>query len=125
MRTVLQQGQIVRATIPDPQGRNWKRRPVVIVSDNDRIAAGEIDVIAITTQVGSFAPEVSVALPWQRGGHPRTTLNQRGEAICVWTARVPAGEVEPPVGRVPLAEMTRILAILADLQAPPLPTAAP
>jgi mRNA-degrading endonuclease toxin of MazEF toxin-antitoxin module len=116
---VLQQGQIVRAMIPDPQGRNWKRRPVVIVSDDTRIAAGEIDVIAITTQAGSFPSEVSVPLPWQRGGHPRTTLNQRGEAICVWTARVTAEDVEPPVGRVPLAEMTRILTILADLQAPP------
>lgn len=119
MNAALQQGQIVRATIPDPQGRNWKRRPVVIFSDAEAIAAGEIDVIAITTQVDSFPPEVSVSLPWQRGGHPRTTLNQRGEAICVWTARVSAGDVEPPVGRVPLAEMTRILTILADLKAPP------
>jgi mRNA-degrading endonuclease toxin of MazEF toxin-antitoxin module len=117
----LQQGQIVRATIPDPQGRNWKRRPVVIFSDAEAIAAGEIDVIAITTQVGSFPPEVSVPIPWQRGGHPRTTLTQPNEAICVWTARISAADVEAPKGRVPLAEMTRILAILANLQAPPQP----
>lgn len=121
MNATLQQGQIVRATIPDPQGRNWKRRPVVIISDDDQIAAGEIDVIAITTQVGSFPSEVSVPLPWQRGGHPRTTLNQPNEAICVWIARVTASDVETPKGRVPIAEMTRILVIVSALQAPPPP----
>lgn len=121
MSVALQQGQIVRATIADPQGRNWKRRPVVIFSDAEAIAAGEIDVIAITTQVGSFPPEVSVPIPWQRGGHPRTTLNQPNEAICAWTARISSSDVEPPKGRVPLAEMNRILAILANLQAPPSP----
>ena len=72
MSAALQQGQIVRATIPAPQGRNWKRRPVVIVSETAAIAAGgEIAVIAITTQVGTFPPEVSVALSGQRGGYPR------------------------------------------------------
>ena len=131
MNAALQQGQIVRVAMPDPQGRNWKRRPVVIYTPTDEIAAdGMIDVVAITTQVGTFPPEVSVPLPWQRGGHPRTTLTQRNEAICTWTGRVPITDAEPPIGRVPLAELTRILAILTSFLSPPVsppppPPAAP
>jgi len=119
----LRQGQIVRATIADPQGGNPKRRPVVIVSETAAIVAGgEVVVIAITTQVGSFPAEVSVALPWHRGGHPRTTLTQRGEAICTWQTGVPVDDVEAPVGRVPVPEMSRIMEILAALNATPPPT---
>lgn len=116
----LLQGSIVRAEIPDPQGRNLKLRPVLIYTPTDEIdPTGFIDVVAITTQVGSFPQDVSVPIPWQRGGHPRTTLNQPNEAICVWVARIPTGTVQTPVGRVPLKEMTQILCVLFRFQAPP------
>lgn len=110
---ILQQGQIVWATMPDPQGRNAKTRPALVYTPTAEITSdGFLDLVAITSQVGSFPPDVSVPLPWQRGGHRRTTLYQPSEAICTWVARVPVAEVRNTSGRVPLAEMTHILTIL-------------
>jgi mRNA-degrading endonuclease toxin of MazEF toxin-antitoxin module len=120
------QGSIVRAAIADPQGGNVKLRPVLIYTPTDEIEpTGLIDVVAITTQIGSFPADVSVQIPWQRGGHPRTTLNQPNEAVCIWAARIPTTSVLPPVGRVPLLEMTQILSILLRLQQPPTTPATP
>jgi hypothetical protein len=92
----------------------------VIYTPTDEIdPAGMIDVVAITTQIGSFPADVSVPLPWMRGGHPKTTLNQPNEAICLWIARIPTSIVQPPVGRVPVKEMAQILFTLNQLAQPP------
>ena len=45
-------GRIVQVEVLDPQGRNPKVRPAVIVTPDEAIDPdGEIDVVAITTQL--------------------------------------------------------------------------
>jgi mRNA-degrading endonuclease toxin of MazEF toxin-antitoxin module len=64
-------GRIVWVELLDPQGRNPKCRPAVIVSpDADIRAAGEVWLVGISTQLDEAAPEAQVELPWHRGRHP-------------------------------------------------------
>jgi len=102
--------------LPDPQGRNPKIRPAVIVTPTDAILPeGTIDVVAVTTQIDQSPAEVSVSLPWHRNGHPRTKLRRRNVADCSWRAQMPVLMVQSEAGQVPVAEMNRILQILAIL----------
>ncbi len=84
--SVLRQGRIVYVPMLDPQGRNRKHRPGLIVTPDDLIrAGGPVRVVAITGTVGMSPAEVSVALDWHRSGHPRTRLSRPCEAICSWS----------------------------------------
>jgi mRNA-degrading endonuclease toxin of MazEF toxin-antitoxin module len=59
----------------DPQSRNRKCRPAVIVTpDADIQADGEVWIVAITTTLSAAPAEDQVELPWDRRGHPRTGL---------------------------------------------------
>ena len=112
MTAPLRPGQIVWVTLPDPQGRNPKTRPAAVCSVS---ATGVVGVVAITSQIGRAPPEVTVPVPWQRNGHPRTKLRRPSEAICSWAATVPAASVQATTGRVPLTEMNLIAEILKRL----------
>ncbi len=118
----LQQGQIVWATLPDPAGRNAKDRPAVITTPTAEIAEfGTVELVAITSRTGDAPAEVSVPIPWMRGGHPRTKLNRESVAICSWYFAVAVDDVRPTAGRAPLGELARILSILTALKAEPPP----
>lgn len=116
MAAPLQQGRIVWVEVLDPQGRNPKVRPAVVLTPTAEIAAdGEIVVAAITSQIDQSPPEVTVELPWHRDGHPRTRLNRRAAAVCTWLVAVPASAVESVGGVVPFKPMARILEIVRSL----------
>ena len=97
--------QIVWVTILDPHGTNPKLRPAVIHSITDD---GMATVIAITSLTGGAPAETSVAIPWQRNGHPRTKLKKSSVAVCTWIDRVPMAAIQPTAGRVPMAAMQGI-----------------
>src|SRR5438552_7296188 len=81
----LCRGRIVWVQLPDPQGRNPKCRPAVVVTpDADIRADGEVWVVAISTQLDQAPAEAQVELPWDRRGHPRTGLRERSAAVCTW-----------------------------------------
>ena len=81
----LSRGRIVWVELLDPQGRNPKCRPAVIVTpDADIRADGEVWIVAISTQLDEAAAEDQVELPWDRRGHPRTGLRERCAAVCTW-----------------------------------------
>ncbi len=120
MTTPLQQGRIVWVELLDPQGRNPKVRPAVILTATPEIRDdGEVVVAAVTTQLDMAPAEVCVELPWQRGGHPRTKLNSRNVAVCTWLVTISVNIIQGTAGVVPLTQMTRILDIVRDLNTPP------
>lgn len=112
-------GRIVWAEFPDPQGRNPKCRPAVIISSDDEIQTGaDVWVVAITTRVDQ-APDVEVALPWHAQGHPRTGLNERCVAVCSWRVRIPVTSIQGYAGVVPGKQLLQILGLVGPLPASP------
>jgi len=80
-----ERGRIVWVELPDPQGRNAKHRPVVILTATEEIKPGEPIVgVAISTTIDPAFPEAHVEIPWHRSGHPKTGLSKRSAAVCTW-----------------------------------------
>ena len=120
MSSPLQQGRIVWVELLDPQGRNPKRRPAVVLTPTAEIHAdGEVVVAALSSQIDQSPPDVSVPVPWQPGGHPRTKLNRRNVIVCNWLVTLPVAALQDDDidGIVPFAEMARVLEIVRSLQA--------
>ena len=79
----LCRGRIVWVELLDPQGRNPKRRPAVVITpDPDIRDDSEVLVVAISSQTDEAPNEVLVELPWDRQGHTRTQLKERCAAVC-------------------------------------------
>src|SRR2546430_9467456 len=96
---------------PDPQGRNPKRRPAVLVTpDVDIRADGDVWVVAISTQLDEAPAETQVELPWERQGHPRTRLKERCAAVCTWMEKVKVASIKEHAGIVPGRQLLDILA---------------
>jgi mRNA-degrading endonuclease toxin of MazEF toxin-antitoxin module len=115
----LQQGRIVWVELFDPQGRNPKIRPAVILTSTPEIKQdGEVVVAALSSQVDQSPPEVSVELPWHRDGHPRTKLNRRNVVVCSWLSTIPVNSIDSTNlgGIVPFAQMAKILEIVQSLR---------
>jgi len=112
-------GRIVWVELTDPQGRNPKTRPAVIVTATGDIKPdGTVVVVAVSSQVDASPPDVQVELPWANGGHPRTRLKERCAAVCTWLAEVPVSAIQRYGGTVPAAQMLRIIALLESLEEP-------
>ncbi len=123
--SVPQRGRIVWVEIPDPQGRNPKCRPAIIVSANPSIIVAdpdcEIHVVGITSQVDTVSGEDGVSLPWHRDRRQgRTGLTTPSVAVFSWLERVRIRDIQDFAGTVPLQQMVMILdAIRFRLPAPP------
>jgi mRNA-degrading endonuclease toxin of MazEF toxin-antitoxin module len=103
----------------DPQGRNPKCRPAVIVTPDAEIQPdGAVWVVGITTQLDEAPAEVQVELPWHRGGHPRTGLKERCAAVCTWMEKVNVSAIQGFAGVVPGRQL---LDILSRIKPPELP----
>lgn len=119
MPSPLQQGRIVWVELLDPQGRNPKRRPAVVLTPTAEIRSdAEVVVAALSSQIDQSPPDVSVPVPWHRDGHPRTKLNRRNVVVCTWLVALPVASIQPDDigGIVPFAEMARVLEIVRALQ---------
>lgn len=115
----LCRGRIVWVELLDPQSRNPKRRPAVIVTpDADIRADGEVWVVAISTQLDQAPAEVQVELPWDPRRHPRTKLTQRCAAICTWMEKVRVASIQEYAGTVPGRQLLDILKLIKPLECP-------
>ena len=112
-------GQIVVATVNDPQGRNPKPRPCVVVSFDESNAAGNpLALIAITGELGEVRTEDRVDLPYLHDRrHPVTGLDKPCAAACFWQEVVPQDAVLRVLGTVPPEPLHRILARVGELVA--------
>jgi len=107
-------GDIVIVTdLLDPQGRNPKDRPAVVVTPTDDLEAGRpVFVIAITTTLPERLPAGYIRIPWSRPRHPRTGLDAKNAAVCHWLARVDESRIARKIGRVPTKELAQITSYL-------------
>jgi mRNA-degrading endonuclease toxin of MazEF toxin-antitoxin module len=122
----LCRGRIVWVELFDPQGRNRKCRPAVIVTpDADIRADGEVWVVAISTQLQEAPAEVLVELPWDRRGHPRTGLKERCAAVCTWMEKVAVASIQGSAGIVPGRQLLDIQTRIKPPDLPSEPTAPP
>lgn len=109
-------GRIIWAEVPDPQGRNPKSRPLVILTPTDAIdPARVVQCVAITTRLDVAPAEVQVELPWHAQGHPRTGLKERCAAVCTWLVEVPLAGIESYAGTVPARQLLQILTKVGEL----------
>jgi PemK-like, MazF-like toxin of type II toxin-antitoxin system len=117
MQTLIQ-GRIVWATVPDPQGRNPKDRPLVIMTENPKDASENDDliVVAVTTQAHEAPPEHCVALPWSRSPGCATKLTGPSVAVCSWLCQIKRSEVRKIGGLVNDKVLQEILSKIAELQ---------
>ncbi len=116
----LCRGRIVRVEVLDPQNRNPKIRPAVIVTPTDEIRPdGDIVLVAITGSVNAAPAEMQVALPWHAQGQVGTRLTKPSVAVCSWVFTSPVSKIQKYGGIVPDRQMLQILDKLNAL--PPLP----
>jgi len=105
-----EQGRVILATVFDPQGRNPKTRPAVIISETTQIQAdGRIACVAITSSVPDEIPDDFVLLPFQPQGKVRTGLRMRSAAMCSWLFEISEDKIEKYVGLVPTQLMKEII----------------
>lgn len=114
----LARGSIIWAMVPDPQGRNPKPRPLVVLTPPDQIPnAAVLQCVAVTTQTGQAPADAQVPLPWQPRGHPRTGLKSASAAVYTWLVQVAKADVQSIAGSVPARQLLDILNKVAELAA--------
>lgn len=115
----LEQGMIVLADVLDPQGRNPKQRPMVIISATDEIRAGKPFVcVAITGTLANPLADDCVLLRYHRNKPVQTGLRKRCAAKCTWQEQITDQNVHKIIGRVPSKELLAILLKVNALESP-------
>lgn len=118
----LCRGRIVRVEVLDPQNRNPKIRPAVIVTPTEEIPPeGDIVLVAITGSVNAAPAEMQVALPWHAQGQVGTRLTKPSVAACSWVFTSPVSKIQSYEGMVPDRQLLQILDKLNALAPPPSP----
>lgn len=121
MASALRRGRVVWVEMNDPQGRNRKVRPAVVVTPTGEITPGGVIVVAaVTTQIGMAPASATVSLPWHgdRKQSP-TGLTERSECVCDCLEAVPMADVRGTGGLVPFRQLSQILEKIAALRQPP------
>lgn len=100
----LERGRIIRVEVNDPQGRNPKVRPIVVLDCSVSPMIG----VAISGEFGS-QPELEVELPWN--SDPRrvgTQLSKPCAAICNWLVEFRDTQIVDLKGLVPADRLQTI-----------------
>ena len=85
----LEPGRIIFVETLDHQGRNPKKRPFVVISDNDAIGAGDILVCAaITRQIPTKPDPDYIEIPYSNSGGGETGLRARCAVHCGWLEKI-------------------------------------
>jgi len=107
----ITQGTIIRASVLDPDGKNLKVRPLVVLTATREIAADEPFIaVAITTSVRGAADEVR--LPWSSDGRSRTKLTKPCVAKCSWAVNLTLADVVEVIGHLPSDPLDQIAEIM-------------
>ena len=96
-------GEIVLVSrLLNPQGRNPKDRPAVVMTTADLEGQGmPLLIIAVTTLIPHPLPDDHLLLLWQRPRHPRTGLTKRCAAVCSWLTWIDEERILQSIGFVP------------------------
>jgi hypothetical protein len=115
---VYKQGSVIRARVFDPQGRNPKVRPLVIVTPTAEIPrAAELVAIAITGEFATPLAPDEVELPYHPGGRAGSGLKKQCVAKCRWQCRIKPVDIIERKGYLGVAKVEEILGKLADIEA--------
>ena len=110
---MLQQGSIVWAELDDPQGRNPKQRPAIVLTPTSEISPDcELVLVAVTSTFDEPLPDNVVELPWDNNRHQVTKLRKRCIAVCDWLAIVKFEDILEVAGRTPDKQLHEILSII-------------
>ena len=105
-----ERGRIVLAEVSDPQRRNPKCRPLVIISATENIKPGEpILTVAVTGTFNRPLDSDCVELPWHRDGRVQTELRMPCVAKCSWQQTIQQANIKAYKGLVPAKAMLAIL----------------
>src|SRR5262245_43085375 len=114
----LVRGRIVYVETPDPQGRNPKARPAVVLTSTEEITEdGEVVLVAISSRLDAAPTEAQVELPWPAQGRCPTKCTRPSVAVCTWLFSAPVASIrEQDVGGVvPGGKLLQILGRVASL----------
>lgn len=125
----LTPGRIVWAGVTDPQGRNPKVRPVIVL---DR-SAGNAPEAQFPAVCGSTQPPdpgnagfaVRLNGTDRPGGHPRTGLRTTTWFYATWVRAVAVGDVSGFLRFCPDADLLQQRRLIAALDTPPADPAPP
>ena len=114
----LVQGRIVYCHVADPQGRNPKIRPIILVDlEPEKIPLEEpLHGVCLTTQVGEASREDCIPVPWHPQGNVITKLTGECEAVCTWLVSFRRTDVQSARGLVPPKDMSKILEKLREIR---------
>ncbi|HZU35074.1 MAG TPA: type II toxin-antitoxin system PemK/MazF family toxin [Gemmataceae bacterium] len=107
---MLQQGRILWANVPRPDGSPGKPRTVVIVTATEEISETEpFVVVAITSTFQEPLREAEVRLPFHPHGGGRIGLKRPTVAVCDWLVELRKAQVLQEVGSLPTTVMVEIM----------------
>jgi mRNA-degrading endonuclease toxin of MazEF toxin-antitoxin module len=113
---MLRQGSIVLAWIADPQGRNPKARPLVVITPTIEILTSkQLVAVAITGHFSQPLAADEVALPYHPGGRASTGLRKPCVAKCSWLVTIQADDVLEPKGFLATQRLLAVLKAVGDL----------
>jgi hypothetical protein len=105
----IPRGTVILANVFDPQGRNPKERPLVVVEDFEEGDPG-VFCVAVTSALPNPIPAEYVTLPWHRDRRvSRTGLTARCAAVCTWRVMVTQEQVVARLGQVPNQALLQIV----------------
>lgn len=115
MTPPFNRGQVVWVAVPDPQGRNPKERPCVVVGCSETHVA----VIGVTSTLDLLDAADRVDLPFSKNPAApcHTGLKRPSAANCHWREVVNAKDVVCVMGQVLPEHLERILARVRELTA--------
>ena len=106
----LSQGQVVDVNIVDPNGRNPKTRPVVILTATDELAdADQFVAAAISTKFDEPLPVDCIRVPWSSDGRAKSGLRKPSVVKCRWLVTLKREDVIAARGHLPSTVMCEIM----------------
>jgi hypothetical protein len=99
--STLRQGSIVYTVVLNSQGRDPKRRPVVLITPPEQVPAGEPLIgVAISTKPKDPLPAECVRIPSNRRRQGSSQLPERSAAVCNWAVKFYEKDIEDVGGMV-------------------------
>ena len=117
---MLRQGSIVRAWVSDPQGRNPKLRPLVVITPSQDIPGCKVLVGApITGQFSIPVAKDEIALPYHPGGRASSALRKPCVAKCSWLVTLRPEDIAEQKGFLSSERLLSVPKAVADLEGKP------
>ena len=108
-------GRIVWATVPDPQGRNEKRRRCLLITSNSQIASGGLlRIVGITSELTESPAEHYVRL--QHGERAWSGLREPSAALGTWVIDISQSLVESTVWFIRPQHLKAVQDLVIDLE---------